>query len=621
MTNKAISQLPEVQTISDEDVIFISKKKTGGGYTSNKVTADKLKGANGLNGQSGKSAYEEWVSLNTSINAFLATNKLADLGIDNISNLVQTQFNTSFVNWLINKQYIYVENYLTEGDINEVIQYYKNNFAGEDLLDEVQKIFSGSNTLNIFMPYIISKYGNPNLYLESFEILFWLDYKNYLNDYKLYESTRQQGKATLDAYMSEHPTYINQLIIDTDDMDSPFYSWYAENMLSALNFEQFYQAWSETQADNTIQKFATVFELDSYKAWVLQTVQTYSALDNFFAADIQAIVIMQDWIKERVNKTSQDFIDEFDLEQKFYDWLQPRIAKLTIDAYTESLKGKNGKSPSLGSFEQFWISICARYVPDPPDSQSTPSSNDLLIQKIILPTEIFFEQQQIHRVDSDPSDSPTITMTSSLGFETRLDGHYNELGSISNEPITFTANANNELMIEMPALSRLYVPLGSVLSFNWAQQPNEESVKTLTLSAKKKREFSTDTAVVKLSGYFKFTDSNFGKVTDSDGSPLLLNTSQLPFFSDEFYFEEAILTKDFYTAYSISSSGGDPVFHTNATVTIVNQSNVERTLTITPAVGEVAGGIGGRVENQQNLPSNAYMSNGNLIITLAANQG
>lgn len=621
MANEAISQRPVASTLKDDDLLLVSQKQTSGGYLTCKVTADKLKGANGLNGQPGKSAYEEWVSLNTSINAFLATNKLADLDIDNISNLVQTQFNTSFANWLINNQYIYVESYLTEGDINEVIQYYKNNFAGEDLLNEVQKIYSSNTTLSIFMAYITNKYGSPNLYTDSFEILFWLDYKNYLSDYKLYESTRQQGKATLDAYMSENPTYIDQLIIDTGDMNSPFFSWYAENMLSALNFEQFYQAWSETQADSTIQNFATVFELNSYNTWVQQTVQTYSGFVDFFVADVRAAVIMQDWLKERSNKTPQDFIDEFNLEQKFSDWLQPRIDKLTLEVYTESLKGKNGKSPSLGSFEQFWISICARYVPDPLDSQSTPSPNDLLIQKIILPTEIFFEQQQIHRVDSDPSDAPLIMMTSSLGFETRLDGHYNELGNISNEPITFTANANNELMIEMPALSRLHVPLGSVLSFSWVQQPSEESVKTVTLSVKKKREYSSDTAVVKLSGYFKFTDSNFGKVTGSDGIPLLLNTSQLPFFSDEFYFEERTITKDFYTVYSISSSGGDPIFHTNATVTIVNQSNVERTLTITPAVSVVAGSIGGRVENQQNLPSNAYMSNGNLIIRLAANQG
>ena len=61
MADKAISQLPSASALQDADLLLISQRQTGGSYITGKVTADKLKG---------KSAYEEWVSLNTSINAF-----------------------------------------------------------------------------------------------------------------------------------------------------------------------------------------------------------------------------------------------------------------------------------------------------------------------------------------------------------------------------------------------------------------------------------------------------------------------------------------------------------------------------------------------------------------------
>lgn len=254
------------------------------------------------------------------------------------------------------------------------------------------------------------------------------------------------------------------------------------------------------------------------------------------------------------------------------------------------------------------------------------NNNDLLINAIVLPTDIFFEQHQIHQLFSSDEDTPNIVMSSSNGFYI-VDPKSNQPATFREEPIELGINPDGEFkpfdLLELG--QRLVVKAGSTLIFEWAEVPMIATTKTLTLVAKKKAEPDLDTAVVKLSGWFQIHDSAKGWVRnsslDGDANSLryALNLDQFAFYSDGFLFEDSFLSNFFYNDFSAVATGFDPVFYQHGTATIKNMSNIDRVLTLVP-YNSGAGFISSIDENPYDLPPNVEIINGALVLNLAANQ-
>ena len=251
---------------------------------------------------------------------------------------------------------------------------------------------------------------------------------------------------------------------------------------------------------------------------------------------------------------------------------------------------------------------------------------ELLINSIILPQDIFFEQGQTHYMHSTAEDTPAIIMRSSDGFYIRDTASYNSGGEYTEEPVVCNIDSDGNFVPFniLEGGQRLYVLKGSRLTFEWETKPSVEVVKTMTLVAKKKVEADSDTAVVRLSGYFLVHDSIKGWVRnsllagDEDSLRMILSLSQFALYSDGTRFEDAFLSNFFYDDFSAVATGYDPVFYQHGTLTIKNMSAFPRVVTLVPYnLGVISSSID---EDLTNLPDNVEVRNGSLILTLAANQ-
>src|SRR5690606_11613241 len=188
------------------------------------------------------------------------------------------------------------------------------------------------------------------------------------------------------------------------------------------------------------------------------------------------------------------------------------------------------------------------------------------------------------------AEQPTpIMMDCDQGFYIKDVGHYTEEGTPYADPIELVSDGGDFNPFSMlSAGQRLYAKAGSTLGFMWSEKPTSETAATVTLVAKKRVESESDTAIVKLSGWFQIHDSINGWVRDSmlggdpDSLRVVLNLNQFAFFSDDYKFEDTFLSNFFYDDFSATASGFDPVRYQHGTATIKNMSNVARQLTLVP---------------------------------------
>lgn len=413
--------------------------------------------------------------------------------------------------------------------------------------------------------------------------------------------------------------------LGTDDSGIPNQFITQNNLLTAYN------QWLTQHIGGTISQFITENHQSAYQSWLTTNV---SNIKNQFITQLNEVYnaynIYQIYADAHPSVDISQFIVQFNMQTKFNQWVESRLEYLTSDKFAASLKGRDGKSPALDPLEKFWISICARYVPDAgsgnpvlidPEAPPDPAlENDLLINRIIVPTDIFFEQQQVQLVNDVPEDCPSVVMTSSNGFEIREVGSYQSASPVFYDEIELVSQPDGKLLLPLELQERLYVPRGSVLEFRWATTPSVESVKTFTLAAKKKREVSTDTAIVKLSGTFQIHDSIEGWLKSIDsGLRVGISLNNFSFFSDQFLFGGLFDSDFFYTAYSAVATGYSAGFYQNGTATIKNMSGVERELTLVPS--EAAGIPSSIDENPADLPANMRFEGRGLVISFAANQG
>jgi len=318
-------------------------------------------------------------------------------------------------------------------------------------------------------------------------------------------------------------------------------------------------------------------------------------------------------------RTLQDFIIAYNLQDELDAWSGGKTAELTPDQFLASMQGKTGKT-LLDTYEIFWIAVFGKYTEDGKnDYYYGGVPDDLLISRIILPTAVYFEPAPVrpYPIDVQPSPYPapfSVKMTSSLGFDIRLAGHFNEAAPLSYDPITLSSNRIGKLdaIAGIAPDSRIYIPAGSVVDFMWDsnQLPAPDTVLALTLAACKVRDVMADTVVLKgITGLWYATDSIFGDVKEFNGADAEEETAIAYGFIETMY-ADSESTRQFLKTYITATDG--ILNYEPHTLTIKNRSDVARVLVLKPLNGEI---------QHDKLPNNVTVENGNLVIEFAPGEG
>ncbi|WP_026470380.1 hypothetical protein [Alkanindiges illinoisensis] len=411
--------------------------------------------------------------------------------------------------------------------------------------------------------------------------------------------------------------------IAATNLNSTYNNWAQNNLEVQLGYltdsdllEQF-NTFLQADSSRTFNDFLVNQNLSaSFNSWL---TANQSDLFASFAQNTEALAAYTSYLQTHAQATIQQFLSNIGAQDGFNNWLEARVDKLTEDAFNRMMEGKTSKPVPASKFEKFWISLCGIYQPSSP-----PAPSDLLVNAIALPTDIFFDRNEKHQVSPIDENIPNFMLTSSTGFWIRDAGHYTEDGIHTEEPIELTVTPNGDFapFNWLDAGQRLYVKAGSTLEVGWADTPAAMALKTVTLVAKKKVEVESDTAVVKLSGWFKIYDSVKGWVlmsTASGALPAILSLGDVAFFSDKFLFQDSMLSNFFYNDFSAVATDYDPIFYQHGTVTIKNMSGIDRVLTLVP-YNQGTTYISSVDENPNDLPSNIQINGGVIAINLTANQ-
>ena len=417
-----------------------------------------------------------------------------------------------------------------------------------------------------------------------------------------------------------------QTFITNNNLTSVYNSWVNNNVdvinnyLNENSLINEYHTYVEGNTSNTFQTFLTNQNLISnHNTWLTTNKIT---LINQFMTENSAILVYEQYVTNNPSTTINQFITNIGVGDEFDAWAADRITKLTKELFAEYTKGKDAKTARQSQYEQFWISVTGSYIkPEEPAAGEPPvepmTENEKLLSLVCLTSEIFFEQHQVHSFYNTSSKTVSISMTATNGFEVREVGHYNEQGvAVGNTALAIPSGLRISPLQMLSNGSRLYVPYPNVLKFSWTTEPTDDVNASLTLCAKKRVEQDTDTAVIKMGGRFQIKDSIKGWVKGNGGS-VVLNVDQFATFSDLALFEDDFFSNFFYEDYSIVAEGADGYSNSKFPVRIKNMSNVARSITFIPYRNTPVG-VGSF--DTANLPTNVRVVNGNLVVTLAANQ-
>ncbi len=414
-----------------------------------------------------------------------------------------------------------------------------------------------------------------------------------------------------------------QTFITNNNLTNLYNSWVNNNIdvinnyLIENNLLNEYITYVEDNTSNTFQTFLTNQNLISnYNTWLTTNKIT---LINQFMTENSAILVYEQYVINNPSTTINQFITNIGVADEFDAWAADRITKLTKELFAEYTKGKDAKTAIQTQYEQFWLSVTGSYIE--PEEHVDFTDNEKLIAVLTLPSEIFFEQHQLHSFFNSTQEENSLVLGALNGFEIRKVGFYGESGTpfpydIFLDHLGESSNTEIAPFSMLEDGDRLYVPYPNVLFVAWDSTPHEDTVLSITLCAKKKIERDTDTAVLKMGGRFQIKDSIKGWVKVG-GMPAILGVEQFATFSDEILFADDFASQFFYEDFSVVAEGANGIFNTKFPVNIKNTSNVARTLTFVPYKNNV---LYQGVFDSNNLPTNVKVVNGNLVVTLAANQ-
>ena len=545
--NKSISELDELNNVSQHDMLLISQK-TENGYVSKRVDAS---------GFRGESAYDIW----------------------------KTE-QTSQVKYLMGASLLSVQK--TSGKT-------PSGFVKDNQLQSLLEGFSKKDTsvINKFLTVnnLTAEYSAYQKQAGSFR-----SFQNFLEENSLHELFSTFMKNNLDFISSE---FVNSVTMG--DVYNDYYNTEVINkFITESNLTQLFEDYKEENSDyqSNIQKlFNDFIEKNNYT----NIFDTYITNNNITTENI-------------VN----NIINRYDLISNYNNWVDNRITNITVANYNEAVAPKVTKVPAIAEWEDFWICLFSNSVP------KDATGLGLIINRIAIPDMVILDADDLQlssaKWESGISSVPNILMKGdffkfigkdSPPFPMPLEIPLNISTSSSYSKVELPLKQGEKILINSP----------QVIEFSLESAPSTDMAISLTLKARKRKLVPADSAVIKLSGQFKITDSINGSIIsaaymDYYGARDAHMVSSLGVHNWQKLWANDLKVM---TEIEIIATGYDQKLQ-GATVYVKNNTNSPRTVRFSP-VGFNGMGDGTFTSSLDNtffdLPPNAIFDNGDIVVSLA----
>lgn len=544
--NKSISELDELNNVSQHDMLLISQK-TENGYVSKRVDAS---------GFRGESAYDIW----------------------------KTE-QTSQVKYLMDTSLLSAQK--TSGKT-------PSDFVEDSQLQSLLEAFSKKDTS------VINKFLTVNNLTAEYEAYqkqagSFRSFQNFLEENSLHALFSTFMKNDLDFISSE---FVNSLTMG--DVYNDYYNTEViNNFLTENKLTQMFDEYKEDFFDQSnIQKlFNDFIEKNNYT----NIFDTYITNNNITTENI-------------VN----NIINKYDLISNYNNWVDNRITNITVVNYNESVAPKVTKVPAIAEWEDFWICLFSNSVP------KDATDLGLIINRIAIPDMVILDADDLHlssvKFEGLGDSAPSILMK---GHFLRFTGKDSHPSPMQYEIPLNIAMSSYHSKVELPLKQgeKILIQSPQVIEFSLESAPSDDMAISLTLKARKRKLVPADSAVIKLSGQFKITDSINGSIIsaaymDYYGARDVHMVSSLGVHNWQKLWEKNLKVM---TEIEIIATGYDQRLQ-GATVYVKNNTNSPRTVRFSP-VGFNGMGDGTFTSSLDNtffdLPPNAFFDNGDIVVSLA----
>ena len=545
--NKSISELDELNNVSQHDMLLISQK-TENGYVSKRVDAS---------GFRGESAYDIW----------------------------KTE-QTSQVKYLMDTSLLSAQK--TSGKT-------PSDFVKDNQLQSLLEAFSKKDTS------VINKFLTVNNLTAEYEAYQKQagrsrSFQNFLEKNALHELFSTFIKNNLDFISNE---FVNNITMG--DVYNDYYNtevinkFITENKLTQM-FEEYKEENSFYQ--NNIQKlFNDFIEKNNYT----NIFDTYITNNNITTENI-------------VN----NIINKYDLISNYNNWVDNRITNITVVNYNEAVAPKVTKVPAIAEWEDFWICLFSNSVP------KDATDLGLIINRIVIPDMVILDADDLQlssvKWEGLGYDAPNILMK---GNFSRFIGKDLPPSPMSTEITLNISPSSSYSKVALPLKQgeKILINSPQVIEFSLESAPPNDMAISLTLKARKRKLVPSDSAVIKLSGQFKITDSINGSLISAAYMDYYGARDTHMVSSLGVHNWQKLWAKDLkvMTEIEIIATGYDQKLQ-GATVYVKNNTNSPRTVRFSP-VGFSGMGDGTFTSSLDNtffdLPPNAIFDNGDIVVSLA----
>ena len=545
--NKSISELDELNNVSQHDMLLISQK-TENGYVSKRVDAS---------GFRGESAYDIW----------------------------KTE-QTSQVKYLMDTSLLSAQK--TSGKT-------PSDFVKDSQLQSLLEAFSKKDTS------VINKFLTVNNLTAEYSAYqkqagMSRSFQNFLEENALHELFSTFIKNNLDFISNE---FVNSLTMG--DVYNDYYNtevinkFITENKLTQL-FEEYKEGFFD---QNNIQKlFNDFIEKNNYT----NIFDTYITNNNITTENI-------------VN----NIINKYDLISNYNNWVDNRITNISVVNYNEAMAPKVTKVPAIAEWEDFWICLFSNSVP------KDATDLGLIINRIAIPDMVILDAEdlQLSSFKADGLDASTPPNILMKGDFLKFIGKGSPPSSMPLEiPINIpTSSSYSKVKLPLNQGEKILINSPQVIEFSLESAPSADMAISLTLKARKRKLVPADSAVIKLSGQFKITDSINGSIISAAYMDYYGARDAHMVSSLGVHNWQKLWAKDFkvMTEIEIIATGYDQKLQ-GATVYVKNNTNSPRTVRFSP-VGFNGMGVGTFTSSLDNtffdLPPNAIFDNGDIVVSLA----
>ncbi|WP_336939385.1 hypothetical protein [Acinetobacter modestus] len=469
------------------------------------------------------------------------------------------------------------------------------NVNGEDLLPVSQKQFNGKfKTCAIPASEIMGK----SAYYT------WIEQNTTIEQY--FNNTTIQN-------IIDQSTINNiQQIIEVTNLTNEYNTWVTNNTynsyqnLSNYIFNNEYNTEYKTyvtnnNTNNIINNMVNFIEYknitNDYRTYV-NNLGTDTSLSKFIST-LNSLELYYGYLKTHPSTPIDQFLAFLNLQEQYNEWVQQKLLTLTEDDFIKDLKGFDGTGSVLNKFTEIWLCASGIYIAPQPvtPTPENPNPQQLEMPKefglIVIPERTFIKFDRIHRMKASNPD--TVVLMKGKFKLKKENGQTTNLTEIElalvDDEIEYTPSFELTDLITIEA--------GTVISFEFANEPNHLDSVGVTFLARKVRSYSSSVNGLMLSGLWSAHDSVLGECQIFDSQ--LRGYRKLETSYIESFFKNNAKTTPFNKVYAATVQRGENAI---SIVNINNTSRIRRILTLKPESFANNQGKGTLLSDRSKLPVN-----------------